>query len=68
MDNKTKVEDVVAAAGKEAGAPVTLKAMSASSSAKASRRRKATSPPKSPRLPAPRRQAGRLSWGLGFGG
>ena len=26
MDNKTKVEDVVAAAGKEAGAPVTLKA------------------------------------------
>jgi elongation factor Ts len=26
MDNKTKVEDVVAAAGKDAGAPVTLKA------------------------------------------
>ena len=26
MDNKTKVEDVVAAAGKEAGAPITLKA------------------------------------------
>jgi elongation factor Ts len=26
MDNKTKVEDVVAAAGKQAGAPVTLKA------------------------------------------
>ena len=26
MDNKTKVEDVVAGAAKEAGAPVTLKA------------------------------------------
>ena len=26
IDNKTKVEDVVAAAGKEAGAPIALKA------------------------------------------
>ena len=53
MDNKTKVEDVVAAEAQGARQRRSRsRPMSASSSAKASRRRKATSPPRSPPLPA----------------
>ena len=48
IDGKTPIADVVAAAGKEAGSPITLKASSASSSARALSARRATSPPKSP--------------------
>ena len=61
IDNKTPIAEVVAAAANEAGTAITWPASFASRSAKASRRRKAISPPRWPRPREQQARTGRLN-------